>query len=110
MSGPLVDTGATYFHLQGKAELLGTFFANKMAVVSEGAKIPKGGLRASFRNLTPRGKLRSDPSFNVQEIRLAVRDMPKQKGGAGSPLGGELRQLPLFAEGIGSAVHVNGRK
>ena len=51
VSTPVVGNGKTAFHPQGKAEMLGRFFAKKMAATQDGRKNP-GGNRATASGRT----------------------------------------------------------
>ena len=76
---PILEGGRRLFRPQEKAEALGRFFADKMAASDEGGKITPEELRDRVSRLTPKGPMELSPAINQREIRLAVRDIPKNK-------------------------------
>ena len=77
---PLREEGRVFFHPREKAEVIGRIFANKMATTRDGRKISIEEIRARVQKLTTSGKLTLETDVHVDEIRLAVRDIPKNKG------------------------------
>ena len=75
----LTEGGRTAFRPQEKAEMLGQFFATKMAAMQNGSKIPAERVRQKVSQLTPPGKMELAPAVQTREIRLAVRDIPRNR-------------------------------
>ena len=59
--------------------MLGIFFANKMAANRNGEKVPASELQREISKLTPGGKLKLEPAISISEIRLAIRDIPRNR-------------------------------
>ena len=76
---PLIENGETAFHPQEKAEMLGRFFESKMAAIQHGVRVPVEELRQEVSRLTPGGKLKLTPAIQEREIRLAVKDIPRNR-------------------------------
>ena len=76
---PMRGNGKTLFHPKEKAEALGRFSEEKKAAVRRGQKIPVSEIREAIGKLTPKGRIKVVPGINAREIKLAAKDIPRNR-------------------------------